>query len=235
MVPISFDGDYEDFLPSLNVKFDLTDDLVARFSASKVMTRPTLSDLSPAQTILSNPGNETINRGNPDLDPFRAKQFEVGLEWYFADLSVLSGAAFYKDIESFRRRCDHAATGRSGGVQVTQPENGEGAKVKGLEFGYQQVFDNLPAPFDGFGVQANYTYVESDASYTNVVSGASFGLQGLSRNSVQPGHVLRKGPHPGATRLHLPRQVPAGGERTQRRSGISSMTTVSSTPASASR
>ncbi|WP_129777044.1 TonB-dependent receptor [Peristeroidobacter soli] len=183
VVPISFDGKYHDFLPSLNVKLDLTDDLVARFSASKVMTRPTLSDLSPAQTILSNPGNETINRGNPDLDPFRAKQFEVGLEWYFADLSVLSGAAFYKDIESFVADATTPQLVDQVVFQVTQPANGKGAKVKGLEFGYQQVFDMLPAPFDGFGVQANYTYVESDASYTNVVSGASFGLQGLSRNS----------------------------------------------------
>ncbi|HEY0686768.1 MAG TPA: TonB-dependent receptor [Steroidobacter sp.] len=183
VVPISFSGDYTDILPSLNVKLDVTDDLVARFSASRVMTRPTLSDLSPAQTILSNPGNETINRGNPDLEPFRASQVEVGLEWYFADLSVLSGAAFYKNIDSFVADATTPQLVDQVEFQITQPENGEGATVKGLEFGYQQVFDNLPAPFDGLGVQANYTYVESDASYTNAVSGASFGLQGLSRNS----------------------------------------------------
>lgn len=183
VVPISFDGDYTDILPSLNAKLDLTDDLVARFSASRVMTRPTLSDLSPAQTILSNPGNETINRGNPDLEPFRASQVEFGLEWYFADLSVLSGAAFYKNIDSFVADATTPQLVDQVVFQVTQPENGEGATVKGLEIGYQQVFDNLPAPFDGFGVQANYTYVESDASYSNSVSGASFGLQGLSRNS----------------------------------------------------
>ena len=183
VVPISFDGDYTDILPSLNVKLDLTDDLVARFSASRVMTRPTLSDLSPAQSILSNPGNETINRGNPDLDPFRASQVEFGLEWYFADLSVLSGAAFYKNIDSFVADTTTPQLVDQVVFQVTQPENGEGATVKGLEVGYQQVFDMLPAPFDGFGVQANYTYVESDASYVNAVSNASFGLQGLSRNS----------------------------------------------------
>jgi len=183
VVPISFDGDYTDILPSLNVKLDISDDLVARFSASRVMTRPTLSDLSPAQTILSNPGNEAISRGNPDLEPFRASQLEVGVEWYFSPLSVLSGAAFYKNIDSFV--ADQTAPQVVDQVvfQVTQPQNGEGATVKGLEFGYQQVFEMLPAPFDGLGLQANYTYVESDAQYTNTVSGASFGLQGLSKNS----------------------------------------------------
>jgi iron complex outermembrane receptor protein len=183
VVPIGFAGDYTDILPSLNAKLDVTDDLVARFSASRVMTRPTLSDLSPAQSILSNPGNETINRGNPDLEPFRASQLEFGLEWYFADLSVLSGAAFYKNIDSFVADATTPQLVDQVVFQITRPENGEGAVVKGLEFGYQQVFERLPAPFDGLGVQANYTYVESDASYTNAVSGASFGLQGLSRNS----------------------------------------------------
>ena len=183
VVPIAFDGDYNDILPSLNVKLDITDDLVGRFSASRVMTRPTLSDLSPAQTILSNPGNETINRGNPDLEPFRASQIEVGLEWYFANLSVLSGAAFYKNIDSFVADSTTPEVVDQVVFQITQPENGEGAVVKGMELNYQQVFELLPAPFDGLGVQLNYTYVESDASYTNAVSGANFGLQGLSRNS----------------------------------------------------
>jgi iron complex outermembrane receptor protein len=183
VVPVSFSGDYDDILPSLNVKLDVTDELVARLSASRVMTRPTLSDLSPAQSILSNPGNETINRGNPDLEPFRASQFEIALEWYFAQLGLLSGAAFYKNIDSFVADATTPQLVDQVVFQITQPENGEGAVVQGLEFNYQQVFDTLPAPFDGLGVQLNYTYVDSDASYTNEVSGASFGLQGLSRNS----------------------------------------------------
>jgi iron complex outermembrane recepter protein len=193
VVPISFAGDYTDILPSLSAKLDITDALVARFAASRVMTRPTLSDLSPAQAILSNPGNETINRGNPDLEPFRASQFEFGLEWYFANLSVLSGAAFYKDIDSFIADATTPQLVDQVVFQVTQPENGEGAVVKGLELNYQQVFEKLPAPFDGLGVQANYTYVESDASYTNAVSGASFGLQGLSRNSYNLVGFYEKG------------------------------------------
>ena len=73
-------------------------------AASRVISRPTLTDLSPAQSITSNPGNERISRGNPDLLPFRASQIEAGLEWYYDDLSILSGTFFYKSIDSFITR-----------------------------------------------------------------------------------------------------------------------------------
>src|SRR3546814_14025045 len=100
-LPICFHGKYRDWLPSLNVRLDVTDNLVLRFAGSKVMTRPTLTDLSPRQSIQTNPGNETIKRGNPDLQPFRAWQAAIGAEWYFASDSLLHFAAFYKTIYSF--------------------------------------------------------------------------------------------------------------------------------------
>ena len=55
------------------------------------------------------------------------------------------------------------------------PSNGEGATIKGIELGYRQTFDNLPAPFDGLGVQTSFTYADSDAEYSNA-GGASYGL-----------------------------------------------------------
>ncbi len=184
IVPVSFRGKYRDWLPSINARLNLTDDLLIRVAASKVLTRPTLSDLSPRQTIQTNPGNETIRRGNPDLQPFRAKQAEVGAEWYFAPGSLLSAAAFYKDIDSFVTLTTSPQLVDQVTFQVTVPSNGKGATVKGFEIGYRQSFDNwLPAPFDGFGVQASYNYTDSNAEYRNAVANVSFGLEGLSKNS----------------------------------------------------
>lgn len=184
VVPVSFRGKYDDWLPSINARLSLTDRLLLRFAASKVITRPTLSDLSPRQTIQTNPGNETIRRGNPDLQPFRAKQAELGVEWYFAPNSLLNGAVFYKDIESFVTLVTTAQVVDQVSFQVTVPGNGNGATVKGFEVGYRQSFDNwLPAPFDGFGVQTSFNYTESNANYTNTVANVSFGLEGLSKYS----------------------------------------------------
>ncbi|KQN74350.1 TonB-dependent receptor [Sphingomonas sp. Leaf67] len=184
VVPVGFRGKYDDWLPSINARLSLTERLLLRFAASKVITRPTLSDLSPRQTIQTNPGNETIRRGNPDLQPFRAKQAELGAEWYFAPNSLLNAAVFYKDIESFVTLVTTAQVVDQVSFQVTVPGNGNGAKVKGFEVGYRQSFDNwLPAPFDGFGVQTSFNYTESDANYTNTVANVSFGLEGLSKYS----------------------------------------------------
>ncbi|KHL26662.1 TonB-dependent receptor [Croceibacterium mercuriale] len=184
VIPVSFRGQYQDWLPSVNLRLSLTDELLLRFAASKVITRPTLSDLSPRQTIQTNPGNETIRRGNPDLQPFRAKQIEAGLEWYFTPDSLLNFAAFYKDIESFVTLTTTPQVVDQVTFQVTVPDNGEGATVKGFEIGYRQSFASwLPAPFDGFGVQTSYNYTDSNANYTNAVANVSFGLEGLSKNS----------------------------------------------------
>ncbi|WP_298395506.1 TonB-dependent receptor [Sphingobium sp.] len=183
IVPVSFRGKYDDWLPSLNIKLEATDNLILRLSASKVMTRPTLTDLSPRQSIQTNPGNETISRGNPDLQPFRAKQIETGVEWYFADSSLLSFAAFYKKIDSFVTLITTPQTVDQVTFQVTVPGNGKGATVKGFEVGYRQAFSGLPAPFDGLGVQTSFNFTDSNAKYENAVANVSFGLEGLSKYS----------------------------------------------------
>ena len=183
VVPVSFQGKYTDILPSLNARLNLTDDLIARFTASRVITRPTLSDLSPKQSIQTNPGNEHITRGNPDLQPFRASQIEGGLEWYFDKLSLLSVAAFYKNIDSFVTLTTTPQKVDQVTFQVTVPTNGKGAVVKGFEVGYRQSFGGLPAPWDGLGVQTSFTYAESNANYTNTVANVSYGLEGLSKYS----------------------------------------------------
>ncbi|HEU4960618.1 MAG TPA: TonB-dependent receptor [Sphingomonas sp.] len=194
VVPIAFSGHYTDYLPSVNVRLDLTDTLLLRFAASKVMTRPTLSDLSPAQSIQTNPGNETIRRGNPNLLPFRAKQAEIGLEWYFQRLGLLSATAFYKDIESFVSLTTSPQQVDQVTFQVTQPTNGKGAKVKGFEIGYRQAFTFLPGVLSGLGAEASYTYVDSTAHYENAVTGVSYGLEGLSPNSYTLVGFYEKGP-----------------------------------------
>jgi iron complex outermembrane receptor protein len=195
VVPVSLSGDYTDILPSLNARLNLTDDLVLRTGASRVISRPTLTDLSPAQSITSNPGNERISRGNPDLLPFRASQIEAGLEWYYDDLSLLSGTLFYKSIDSFITRGVSREQVDQVSFIIDEPVNGEGASVSGLELSYQTVFDNLPAPFDGLGTQISYTYTDSDADYSNpAIESAHYTLQGLSHNSYTVVGFYEKGP-----------------------------------------
>lgn len=99
---ISQSDSYSNLLPSLNIKADLTDDMVLRFAAYESMTRPTMSQLSPA-TNFNEPRrqNLTASGGNPGLEPFTSENWDLSFEWYYKEGSVVSFAYFDKEIDNF--------------------------------------------------------------------------------------------------------------------------------------
>lgn len=196
LTPLHFSGHYTDVLPSLNARLNLTDTLLLRAAASRVVSRPTLTDLSSAQNITSNPGNERISRGNPDLLPFRASQFELGLESYFNPDSIAAATFFYKSIDSFITRGVSTQLVDQVSFIIDQPVNGKGASVDGVELNFRTVFSMLPAPLDGLGTQISYTYTDSNASYVNPATpeASHYSLQGLSKDSITFVGFYEKGP-----------------------------------------
>ncbi|ROQ30700.1 TonB-dependent receptor [Gallaecimonas pentaromativorans] len=151
---------YDDILPNLNLVFDLTDDTLLRFSAARVMSRPDYVDIAYHESL--NIPTRSGQRGNPNLDPTRANQYDIAYEWYFSDTGMLSGTFFYKDIEGLVKYEDiqteayDEKVGKNVVVNVTKPINGAGSEVKGVELSYQQEFGN-------FGILANYTYTDANA------------------------------------------------------------------------
>lgn len=105
--------------------------------------------------------------GNPDLEPYSAWNYDLSLEYYPSEISVLSAGLFYKSIEDFifTQVFEDFEFGGRTFDEVEVAQNGDDAEVWGLELNYQQQFGFLPAPFDGFLVSFNYTYVDSDASF----------------------------------------------------------------------
>jgi TonB-dependent receptor len=184
------DQNYTDVLPSANISFNLREDLKLRFAASKVMSRPDLALISPAISI--NLSQNIATAGEPGLDPFRATQFDTAIEWYINDTSLLSLGYFYKDIDSFIDFVTKQEVLFGANLDVTRPINGEGVKLQGLEFNYQQTFDFLPAPFDGLGLLFNYTLIDDDAKLINELTGATFGLPGSSENSYNVVGIYEK-------------------------------------------
>ncbi len=184
---VTVERTYEDTLPSANLTFEMTDDFYVRLSAAKVMARPSLGNLTPGGSLDSFNGPPfRYNSGNPALDPFRATTYDASFEWYFNDEALIALSVFYKDVDSFFTRSatteiPYSQSGLpaslppassplrnlldAGGdplVELRAVENGGSASVQGFEIAYQQPFTFLPAPFDGFGFQGNYTYVDSD-------------------------------------------------------------------------
>jgi TonB-dependent receptor len=200
-------GEYSDVLPSFNLVYDISDELLVRLGASKVMTRPNLGQLAPGAAVSVSGNNRTVASGNPDLDPFRAKAYDASIEWYFAPESLLALALFRKDISSFvtNVRSDipfnentlglpdsvaTAACGATAGCSATAiwaftaPATSEGGRLKGFEVSYQQPFSFLPGVWSNFGTILNYTGVESEIEYLNSLgTTTSADLAGLSDTS----------------------------------------------------
>lgn len=192
---------YSDTLPSMNLAWDLNDDLVLRFGAAKVMSRPGLGNLTPGVSVSVSGGNRVVTGGDPFLDPFRAKTFDLGLEWYFAPESVLGAAVFYKDIESFVQTSRETRPFNTSGLPVSLlegtgasptddfqfniPVNTPGGKLRGVELSYQQPFTFLPGFWSHFGTILNYTYVDSKIQYVTSTGANSLktDLTGLSKNA----------------------------------------------------
>ncbi len=104
--PIEETNEYDDTLPSFNVNFHATDSLYIRLAAAKTMARPLLGNLSPAISAISVPNNGattggSLTVGNTQLKPFRSNNYDISVEWYFAKDSLLSFAAFDKEVSSF--------------------------------------------------------------------------------------------------------------------------------------
>jgi iron complex outermembrane receptor protein len=163
---------YTDFLPSANLRIDLSDKVLIRFGAGRTVARADYAKLAPGVNL--NGTTLTATGGNPDLDPFRANQYDLSLEWYPDRESIVAVAFYYKDILSYivngstteifpgqflpgtePASCTPIA-GSPGLFNcpyvVNRPINGPGGVNKGIEF---QMSRPLWA---GFGVIANYTY-----------------------------------------------------------------------------
>lgn len=151
-------GDYQELLPSLNIAYNITEDLIFRGAASKVIARPDYGNLAGGLSLI--PEFRTGSGGNPDLEPWKANQFDAGLEYYFNEASLLSATFFYKDIASyiFVSSSPETVPGYSEQFEVSRPRNGGSAELSGIEFNFQTEFG------EGFGLIANYTYTDSEVT-----------------------------------------------------------------------
>jgi iron complex outermembrane receptor protein len=166
---------YTDYLPSLNVVFGISDDLLLRGAVSRAMARNTFQDLSANITIDATTGSASA--GNPRLDPIYADQFELGAEWYFSDASLVSATYFWKSLDTFiyRRTASEVIDGQT--LNVTRPFNSDdGADIQGVELQWQQSFGG------GFGVVVNYTF--TDAEVDPVPGQPKLKLQGNSEDQL---------------------------------------------------
>jgi TonB-dependent receptor len=179
------DNSYNSVLPSANLKIDLTADMLLRLAASKTETRPTLSQMGVDNSYGGRVGDVQTSGGNPYLKPMQSKNLDVSWEWYLSKTNYVSAAVFQKNVSDFleTRLVDMRIPQFDEIVHDTRVRNGQKGKIKGVEIAGQYAFDTSVAWLQGFGVAANYTYVDATAS-REVDSGTpACGYPGLSPQS----------------------------------------------------
>jgi len=206
VTPIVGSNKYTEILPSINLRLHVTPELQLRFAASRNLARPDFGQLNATFNISPSyptgsqsplpdpnvPGNGTAT-GNPFLDPQRVTAFDASAEYYFSSVGFVYATVFKKKIEDLFFTTSAIETYNLPGIgnvafNIARLNNVDEGDLEGFEIGGQRFFDFLPSPFDGLGVQANYTFIDSNAS--TIAANAQTGgaeitvpIQGLSENS----------------------------------------------------
>lgn len=196
--------DYSTVLPSLNLSFGVSEDVVVRFGSSKALFFPSLVDARNISIInldytrrLQTPGqdyDETSNpvvglndieltalAGNPYIEPEEAINTDLTTEWYFAPAGYITVGLFHKKLDNIIRNrafdLDVEFNGENYDVSAYGPANTGSGTIRGAEFSYSQFYDMLPGAWSGLGLQFNYTYIDqSGLEDPNQVSKGTLGF-----------------------------------------------------------
>jgi iron complex outermembrane receptor protein len=199
VIPVTTKRNYTDVLPSFNFVLDVTDTQKVRFGAARVVAPQDLYELGlgPSYNFTRGANNPITgvaqfkfdggNEGNPYLDPYRASQFLLSYENYFAPGGLASIATFYKQVDNFVE-IESITTFENddfGGhtADVNEPVNAGNGRIYGVELAGQYAFGDAVEWLRGFGAAANYTYSQSQS--TQPTSFGSRGpIPGVSRDAV---------------------------------------------------
>ena len=179
------ENSYNSVLPSGNIKFDLTSDMLLRLGASKTETRPTLNQMGVDNWYGGRFGDVQTGGGNPYLKPMKSKNLDVSWEWYLSKTNYVSAAVFHKSVSDFleQKLVDIRIPQYNEVVHDTRIRNGQKGKIKGVEIAGQYAFDNGIPWLRGFGIAANYTFVDAKANRDDDNGASSCGYPGLSKQS----------------------------------------------------
>jgi iron complex outermembrane receptor protein len=179
LVPVTVPTNSHGWLPAANAALDVAKDVVVRLSASRNVNRPGLGDLAAAGSITTRPNGGSVSFGNPFLKPYKATSVEGSAEYYMDAHGFVSLGFFYKHMDSFivpsTQQIPYSQTGLPDSLliqgetpdtifDVSQPINGPGANIKGLEAAFQHDFTFLPGALKHLGIVANGTWFDGHQS-----------------------------------------------------------------------
>ncbi|WP_380871468.1 TonB-dependent receptor [Sphingomonas sp. DBB INV C78] len=198
----------EKLLPSFTLRYEIADNLRARFNYGETLRRPNFTDLNPNYTLvgdLTNVGYGSGTSGNANLKPTTSKNFDLALEWYFERNSAIYATLFRREIDGLVVPLTSRVTLPNTGLNtdtflVTQPQNASSGVLKGLEVGLTYFPNYLPGILDGLGVQGSLTVLDSsqtiplDDGQGNIIGETTSSFFGVSDFSYNVTLAYERGP-----------------------------------------
>lgn len=157
---------YTNFFPDLNLKYQITEQLLVRAAFSTAIARPGFNQITAAKTI--DYVNDVVSEGNPALKPTTGRNYDLTAEYYLPNGGIASVGLFYKEFSNYiiptvqkdvTNYPDPLLIGQN--VEVDGFQNIGAAHAQGIELNYTQQFTFLPGPFNGLGFEGNLTAVGS--------------------------------------------------------------------------
>ena len=186
------EGEYQNVFPGLHFTYGRRGGLVTRLSYSTSIGRPPITSIVPNTNV--NDDNQTLSVANTGLQPQFSDNFDFNVEYYFKSIGFVSASVFLKEVEGFiyssnnnfvPRGPDNGFEGLYEGYRLTTSFNGGHARYRGFELSYSQQFTFLPGFWRGFGVNLNYTQLETKGDYGgNVATTEVAGFRPKSANAV---------------------------------------------------
>jgi TonB-dependent receptor len=179
--------DYADFFPSINVRYNISDQLISRFAYTQTIARPTFGDTAAYQLIetevVEDNAEITVERkaevGNPELEPYEAENLDLSIEYYPGTIGVLSAGLFHKEIANYILNEEVQDNGQwSGFEEVIQPQNGGSASLTGLELAWNKTFNS------GVLLGLNGTFVSADEKLPNQADTVGNAMLGFENNYI---------------------------------------------------
>ena len=158
--PISAERSFGAFLPMAHLKYSPTNNTNLRLAVTRTFARPDFVSLSPSRSL--DFGENEGEIGNPDLQPTFSWNFDVLGERYFENVGVIAAGVFYKDITDAIFDSNTMTVIEGTNFLVSTPQNASDAFLVGFEIGIVRRLDFLPGFASGFGIDANYTFTDSE-------------------------------------------------------------------------
>jgi len=150
--------DVADLLPSLNLVYEVTEDMNLRAAATRTIARPTFREIAPYPSFNFVQGELII--GNPDLDRTLISNLDLRWEWFPRGGEVLAASVYYKRMEDPIEKAFIGSSSNTG-QQLTW-QNVDQADIYGAEIEFRKRLDGLGRTFRHFSVGGNASFTESE-------------------------------------------------------------------------